>query len=110
MPQLTAPRGGSALAQPLTFARIHQYVSMATPLLWMRQPDAIGALGLAVNAALEENGHVAEADAIREALVTARDLWLLAPEIEGEAERRDVSATAKWLVHMADILAVTTRA
>ncbi len=110
MPPLTSPRGGSALVHPLTFARIHQYVSMATPLLWMRQPDAVGALGLAVNAALEENGHVAEADSIREALVTARDLWLEAPAIEDDEERRYVTATAKWLVHMADILAVTTRA
>ena len=26
----------------MTFARIHQYLSMATPLLWTRQPDTIG--------------------------------------------------------------------
>ena len=26
----------------MTLARIHQYLSMATPLLWMRQPDSIG--------------------------------------------------------------------
>jgi predicted TIM-barrel fold metal-dependent hydrolase len=107
---LTAPRGGSALAQPLTFARIHQYVSMATPMLWLRQPDAVGALGLAVNAALEENGHAAEADAIRDALVTARDLWLEALDVPDLETRRAATSTAKWLVHMADILAVTTRA
>ena len=34
----------------MTFARIHQYLSMATPLLWMRQADTIGVLGLALNA------------------------------------------------------------
>ena len=32
------------------FARIHQYLSMATPLLWTRQADTIGVLGLALNA------------------------------------------------------------
>jgi hypothetical protein len=109
-PRLTTPRGGSALTQPLTFARIHQYISMATPLLWMRQPDAVGALGLAVNAALEENGHVAETEAIREALVTARDVWLEVPGIADDERRRYAGATAKWLVHLADVLAVTTRA
>ena len=109
-PPLTAPRGGSALAQPLTFARIHQYISMATPLLWMRQPDAVGALGLAVNASLEDNGHVAETEAIRATLAVARDLWLEVPRIDDEERRRYVGATAKWLVHLADIVAVTTRA
>ena len=39
------PRGGDVLAQPLAQARIHQYVSMAMPLLFVRQPDAFGALG-----------------------------------------------------------------
>jgi len=107
---LTPPRGGSALAQPLTFARIHQYVSMATPFLWLRQPDAVGALGLAVNAALEENGHVAEAALIRETLVTAAELWRELPGIEDEDERRAVAKTARGLVHLADVLAVTTRA
>ena len=109
-PALSAPRGGSALAQPLTFARIHQYISMATPLLWLGQQDAVGAIGLAVNASLEENGHVAEADAIRDALVAARDLWRAAPELADEPARRDAVSVAKWLVHLADILAVTTRA
>jgi hypothetical protein len=109
-PALSTPRGGATLAQPLTFARIHQYISMATPLLWMRQQDAVGALGLAVNASYEENGHVTETAAIREALVTARELWLEVPGIEDDERRRHAGATAKWLVHLADIVAVTTRA
>ena len=46
----TAPRGPDALSQPLQLARIHQYLSMATPLLWTRQPDTLGVLGLALNA------------------------------------------------------------
>src|SRR3954464_10597952 len=36
------PRGGGTFSQPMAFARIHQYLSMATPLLWTRQPDTIG--------------------------------------------------------------------
>ena len=50
--------GPTSLVQPLTFARIHQYISMAVPMLWLRQRDVIGALGLAVNASRERsNGH-----------------------------------------------------
>ena len=82
----------------MIFARIHQYLSMATPLLWTRQPDTIGVLGLALNATNERNGNVPEElERIRELLSTARDLWRAAPEIEDEQEKRqrqpdDVSA------------------
>src|SRR5215217_4554160 len=40
--ETSAPRGGDVFTQPMIFARIHQYLSMATPLLWTRQPDTIG--------------------------------------------------------------------
>ena len=45
------------LVQPMQLARIHQYLSMATPLLWTRQPDTVGVLGLAINACAERNGY-----------------------------------------------------
>ena len=70
--ELSSPRGATSLVQPLTFARIHQYISMAVPLLWLRQRDAIGALGLAVNASRERDGHVDEAERIQELLMTAQ--------------------------------------
>ena len=72
-----AARPERHLSQPLTFARIHQYLSMATPLLWTRQADTIGVLGLALNACDERsNGHREETEQIRELLLAARDLWL----------------------------------
>src|ERR671924_1391868 len=52
----TAPNGRRTLEQPLTFARIHHYIAMATPLLWTRQTDTIGVLGLALNACGERDG------------------------------------------------------
>ena len=46
----TAPKRIRTLEQPLSFARIHHYLTMATPLLWTRQEaDSIGVLGLALN-------------------------------------------------------------
>src|SRR5689334_13561902 len=54
----SAPKGVETFSQPMTFARIHQYLSMATPLLWTRQPDRVGVLGLALNACNDRaNGH-----------------------------------------------------
>jgi uncharacterized protein len=106
----TAPRGGDTFTQPMAFARIHQYLSMATPLLWTRQPDTIGVLGLALNACDERNGRPEELEQIRELVATARDLWRGLPEVEEEADRVRVSRATFRLIHLADILAVTAHA
>jgi predicted TIM-barrel fold metal-dependent hydrolase len=104
------PRGGGTFSQPMAFARIHQYLSMATPLLWTRQPDTIGVLGLALNACADRDGHVEERERIRELIATARDLWRVLPEVDDEGEERTVTRTTFRLVHLADILAVTSGA
>jgi uncharacterized protein len=106
----TPPRGGGTFSQPMAFARIHQYLSMATPLLWTRQPDTIGVLGLALNACADRDGHAEERAQIRELLEAARELWRVLPELEDEADQRVVSRTTFRLVHLADILAVTSGA
>jgi predicted TIM-barrel fold metal-dependent hydrolase len=104
------PRGGGTFSQPMAFARIHQYLSMATPLLWTRQADTIGVLGLALNACADRDGHAEERERIRDLLTAARDLWRSLPELDDEAEQRIVSRTTFRLVHLADILAVTSGA
>ena len=104
----SSPRGGDTFSQPMIFARIHQYLSMATPLLWTRQPDTIGVLGLALNATNERNGSVPEElERIKELISTARDLWRAAPEVEDEQEKRQLSRMTFRLIHLADIWAVT---
>ena len=103
----SAPHGIETLAQPLAQARIHQYLSMALPLLFTRQQDGFGALGLALNATEEPNGyHREELDQIRELLVAARDLWATLPEAADE-DKRAVVRTAVRLIQMADTVAVT---
>jgi hypothetical protein len=94
----------------MVFARIHQYLSMATPLLWMRQPDSIGVLGLALNACEERDGRAQELDAIRDLLVTARELWRGLPESETDPDRVEASRATFRLIHLADILSVTADA
>lgn len=104
------PRGRATFSQPMVLARIHQYLSMATPLLWTRQPDTIGVLGLALNATEERNGHIPEVDQIRDLLITARELWRGLPESETEDDRIEASRAVFRLVHLADILSITTNA
>ncbi|HET7128318.1 MAG TPA: amidohydrolase family protein [Gaiellaceae bacterium] len=107
LPEPTEPMGRDTLALPLQLARIHQYLSMATPLLWSRQPDQVGVLGLAINTCAERNGHGDEVDRIRELLEAARDLWATVPEIEEEVEARQTMRLTHRLVHMAQIEAIT---
>jgi predicted TIM-barrel fold metal-dependent hydrolase len=107
LPEPTEPMGTDTIAMPLQFARIAQYLSMATPLLWSRQADQVGVLGLAINTCAERNGHGEAADRIRELLEAARDLWATVPEIEEEVEARQTMRLTHRLVHMAQIEAVT---
>jgi hypothetical protein len=94
----------------MAMARIHQYLSMAMPMLFARQQDTFGALGLALNATNERNGHVVELDEIRDLLLAARELWRTLPEAQDDSDARDVARTTMRLIHLADIVAVTTGA
>jgi len=107
---LSSPRGSGALAQPLTFARIHHYISMAVPLLWLRQSDGVGALGLALNASLERNGYEEESSLVRELLSTADQLWSEGANVAEDEDRVRAYRTAIQLVHLADLITVTTTA
>ena len=84
---------------------------MATPLLWMRQADTIGVLGLALNACDERsNGRREQTEQIRELLITARDLWLALPDVDETIRPRAGRRAAFRMVHLANILAVTSDA
>jgi predicted TIM-barrel fold metal-dependent hydrolase len=102
------PQGNDTITQTMQLARIHQYLSMATTLLWSRQQDTGGVLGLALNACEEQDGHV-EIAQIRELLETARVLWRELPELE-EQDRPPMYRSVNGLIHLADVLAVTAGA
>ena len=106
----TPPIGRRSLDQPITFARIHHYLAMATPLLWTRQRDTIGVLGLALNTCAERDGFVEERERMAELIARAQDVWSTVPELEEELEIREANRLTFRLVHLADILAVTTTA
>jgi uncharacterized protein len=107
----SAPKGSETFSQPMSLARIHQYLSMATPLLWTRQPDRVGVLGLALNATDDRaNGHREELGQIRELLLAAQAMWRTLPEEGDEQDRMAHTRATFRLIHLADIVAVTTPA
>ena len=105
---LSPPQGSDEVAQPITFARIHQYLDGGYTAL-TRQQDTIGLLGLALNA---------RATSARTATVrpptgsgAARgdpELWTLAAESDDEAFRIRTNRGAFRLLHLANILTVTS--
>ena len=103
----TQPDGRRTIEQPLAFARIHHYLSMATPLLWTRQTDTIGVLGLALNACAERDGFQEERERIAELVACAKELWPTAAEAGSDAERIAISRATFKLIHLADVEAVT---
>jgi predicted TIM-barrel fold metal-dependent hydrolase len=106
--ELSAPRGRDRVEHPLTFARIHQYLSMASVLLWTRQRDTVGVLGLALNACDERsNGRREETEQIRELLLATRDLWELSAAADDEGFRVRTSRAAFRMLHLANVIAVT---
>ncbi len=107
VPAFSTPSEKRTIEQPVSFARIHGYLTMATALLWSRQPDTIGALGLALNACYERDGYGEERERIAELLACARDLWPFALEPEDETERIRLRRATFRLIHLADIEAVT---
>ena len=103
----TRPSGRRTIEQPLAFARIHHYLSMATPLLWTRQTDTIGVLGLALNACAERDGFQEERERIAELVACAKELWPTAAEAESDADRIAIGRATFKLIHLADVEAVT---
>ena len=79
---------------------------MATPLLWTRQPDVIGAVGLALNAAAERNGYPDVCERIGDLLVCAATCGGYPST---SRTRRSEGASRRLvfqLIHLADIEAV----
>ena len=110
-PTMSPPRPHTrTIHQPISLARIHSYLTMTTTLLWTRQPDVIGALGLALNAADERDGHVEVRDRIAELLSCAQELWRSLPELDDPQEQTRRSRLLFRLIHLADIEALTTPA
>jgi uncharacterized protein len=108
LPEPTAPVGSGSVEQSFQLARIHGYIAMAMPFLWLRQPDTLGGLGLALNAAAERDGHVETTERIGELLEVAAALWSSVPDREDETDRLAAIRACQRLIHIADIETLTS--
>jgi hypothetical protein len=63
-----------------------------------------------LNACSERDGYEGVREQMAELIACARELWRTLPETETESERAELSRMTFRLVHLADILAVTTSA
>jgi predicted TIM-barrel fold metal-dependent hydrolase len=104
----TKPTGAATVEQPLQLARIHQYLSMAVPFVWMREPDLIGVFGLASNACGERNGYEETVGRIDELVCAARDLWATYPEREHDGDRVATLRLTLRLIQLASVEALTS--
>jgi len=59
---------------------------------------------------LQRDGHPEELARIKELLLTARELWRALPEVEDESDRMQAARATFRLIHLADIVAVTSGA
>lgn len=105
----STPLGHDTFEHPVAFARIHQYVTMASTMLWLHHADTFGVLGLALNACDERaNGRRRATDELRELLLATHDLWTLATAGDDEALQRRASRHAFRLTQLASVLSVTS--
>lgn len=101
----TRPIGPDVVTRPVTFSRIHQYLTMASMMFWLGQPDSFGVLGLALNACDERaNGSREETERIRELISAAKELWDSSGALDDEEMRRMVFRGSFRLTHLATVL------
>ena len=85
---------------PLQRVRVHEYLIMATTLLWTRLPDTPGAVGLA-RRACDTNGS-SELAAVEALLDLAQELWTQSLAIEDPDAARPYGRAAARTLQIAD--------
>jgi uncharacterized protein len=99
-PTLSKPLVERDRTVPLQRVRVHEYLIMATTLLWTRLPDAPGALGLARRAC--DTDGTAELDVVAGLLDIAEELWTQSLAIEDPDEARPYGRAAARTLQIAD--------
>ena len=85
---------------PLQRVRVHEYLIMATTLLWTRLPDTPGAIGLA-RRACDANGG-GELEVVENLLDLAEELWTQSLAIEDPDAARPFGRAAARTLQIAD--------
>ncbi|CAA9534049.1 MAG: hypothetical protein AVDCRST_MAG79-1186 [uncultured Thermoleophilia bacterium] len=99
LPTLSPPVGPVEGSYRHTAMRVHSYLAAATPLIWTRQPDVIGLMGLALTAASEGGDELA---GVPELIEAAGRLWAEAPaSVDGQG-----TPISAWATHMRKVYAL----
>ena len=99
-PALSPPLVARDRTVPLQRVRVHEYLIMATTLLWTRLPDTPGAVGLA-RRACDTNGS-SELAAVEALLDLAQELWTQSLAIEDPDAARTYGRAAARTLQIAD--------
>jgi predicted TIM-barrel fold metal-dependent hydrolase len=97
---LSPPLSARDRTIPLQRVRVHEYLIMATTLLWTRLPDTPGALGLA-RRACDTNGST-DLEAVAGLLDMAEELWTQSLAMEDPDAARPCSRAAARTLQIAD--------
>jgi len=100
--RLSPPLGQPRLEAPYPQLRAHEYLLMAIPLVWRREPDTVGFVRLAIQA-LPEPGRP-ELDAARRLLELAERCWLQELSTGDRGEILSLSWLTFRLIDLADAL------
>src|SRR5262249_4581845 len=107
LPTLSAPLAGDVIELPPNHLRLAGYLSSSIPLLWLRQRDVIGMLGLAQGVCVGDP----DLEPLEELIAAAREPWDATPlDGNGGWGPRGMLRDALRLLQIAHILAVTPRA
>jgi hypothetical protein len=99
LPDLSPPAAPAESRHRHTAMRVHSYLAAATPLIWTRQPDVIGLMGLALTAASDGGEELA---GVPELIDVAGRLWAEAPS-SGNGSPASVEA---WASHLRKVYAL----
>jgi predicted TIM-barrel fold metal-dependent hydrolase len=103
---MSEPLLATEIELPLHRLRLASYISGALPMLWMRQRDGIGMIGLAQGVCGPGSG----LEPIGELLDCARELWETTEPGDGSVPVQGPWREAIRLIQLAHVLAVTPRA
>jgi predicted TIM-barrel fold metal-dependent hydrolase len=100
--RISAPAAPPVLDVSYDRARVHTYLSAATPLLWLGQIDAIGFLGLAA-AACHDHGSLDDAARL---IGVAEKAWSGVPEVVEPKQVEERTRAVFKLLHCAQVMAL----
>ena len=104
---MSEPLAPASWTFPHSSLRVFSYLAAATPLVWMRQADAIGLLGLALGACVEDG--LAPVGALIDAAARLWADWVQSPDGDRNEPFSETQRAIYGLLHLAQTATYTPR-